>query len=71
MSNHWPQLEGCPRNKIGKEQMATLISRKRSNHLQRSMEDEVRRLDVASRDGTVRLGAEGATKSSYPGRRLG
>lgn len=51
--------------------MAALISRKKSNHLQRSMEDEVRRLDVASRDGTVRLGAEGAMKSSYPGRRLG
>lgn len=64
MSNHWPQLEGCLRNKIGKEQMVALISRKRSNHLQRSMGDGVKRLDVASRDGTVRLGAEGTMKSS-------
>lgn len=51
MSNNWPCLESCLQNKVGKEQMAALISRKRRNHLQK-----VRRiLDVANRDDTIRL----------------
>lgn len=51
MSNDWP------RNKIEKAPMATLTSRNREVLIHRGVWKEgTRRLDVASRDGRVRLG---------------